>query len=80
MIVQKVRAIRYKRFLTQAELAKASGMSIPVIQRMENGESVLFSSIKAVAGALGVSPAELIPEDMPDDPETYYNERAERMP
>lgn len=60
MIVQQVKVIRYKRFLTQADLAERSEVSIPVIQRMENGESVRFSSIKAVAKALGVEPVELV--------------------
>lgn len=60
MIVQQVKAIRYKRFLTQAVLADNAGVSRYTIIRMEQGENVDFSSIKAVAEALGVEPQELV--------------------
>ena len=62
MIVQEVRAIRYRRFLTQAELSVRSEVSVRVIKRMESGESVALSSIRAVAEALGVEPQELVEE------------------
>ena len=62
MIVQQVRAIRYKRFLTQAELAELAEGSLPVIQRMERGGDVRFTSIRAVADALGIEPSELVEE------------------
>ena len=64
MIVQQVRAIRYKRFLTQAELAELAEVSLPVIQRMERGEDVRFTSIRSVADALGIEPSELVGEKL----------------
>ena len=44
-------------------MAELAEVSLPVIQRMERGEDVRFTSIRAVADALGIEPSELVGEN-----------------
>ena len=45
------------------ELAKVSGVSITTISRCNNGGSVKLPTLRRLAAALGVDPAELIEKE-----------------
>lgn len=57
----KIEELRRKAGLTQAELARKSGVSRPVISKIEDGEigSVMGRAFIKLAEALGVSVGEL---------------------
>jgi transcriptional regulator with XRE-family HTH domain len=57
----RLRTVRLDRLMSRDELAKASGVSIPTIHRLEvDGEQAQFRTIRKLAQALGVEPAVLI--------------------
>ncbi|MFQ5875159.1 MAG: helix-turn-helix domain-containing protein [Dehalococcoidia bacterium] len=57
----RLRAIRESQFLTQRELAAKAGLGIATIVRVEKGQQApTFRTIKRLAAALGVEPAELV--------------------
>jgi transcriptional regulator with XRE-family HTH domain len=61
MRLPRLRELRTRSFLTQAELAAKSGVSETTINRLEAGlHGARFSTIRKVAEALGVRPEELI--------------------
>lgn len=45
------------------DLAAASGVSVNTISRSNNGGSVKLATLRRLAAALGVAPAELIAEE-----------------
>lgn len=53
----KIKELREKRKLSQAELAELSGVSRPTIIRLENSEDVVVNSktLEKIANALNVS-------------------------
>jgi len=53
----KIKEYREKRKLSQAELARLSGVSRPTIVRLENNEDVVLNSrtLEKIANALNVS-------------------------
>ncbi|MBQ1570772.1 MAG: helix-turn-helix transcriptional regulator [Clostridiales bacterium] len=53
----KIKELREKRRLSQAELAELSGVSRPTIIRLENNDDVVVNSktLEKIAGALNVS-------------------------
>ena len=53
----KIKELREKRKLSQAELAELSGVSRPTIIRLENNDDVVVNSktLEKIAGALNVS-------------------------
>lgn len=53
----KIKELREKRKLSQAELAELSGVSRPTISRLESGEDVVINSrtLEKLAKALEVS-------------------------
>jgi transcriptional regulator with XRE-family HTH domain len=56
-----LRAVRQRRFLTQAELAERAGMSETTVNRLENQlQDARISTVRRLAEALGVQPEELI--------------------
>lgn len=57
----KMELLRRRRMLTQHELAAESGVSQGTIARIESGArvGVRFKTMKALADALGVQPAEV---------------------
>ena len=60
-IGHSVRERRIQRFTTQEELARAAGISLRQLVRIEKNEvEPRFSTIRKLAGALGVEPAELL--------------------
>lgn len=57
---ERLRAIRTRRLLTQKELAAKVGVRWQTISEIESGrQSPRFSTIRALAEALGVEPVEL---------------------
>ena len=56
----RLRALREDAFLTQAELAKKSGVSHPTVVRLESGKTAArLPTVRKLAQALGVEPVEL---------------------
>ena len=61
MQLPRLKERRERALLTQAELAKRSGVAEVTINRIENGRhEPRFSTVRKLAGALGVEPAELM--------------------
>jgi len=59
--LEQLKEWREHRLLTQAELAAHSGVAETTINRIEKGRhEPRFSTIRKLAEALGVAPAELI--------------------
>ncbi len=59
-----VKAARRRRFMTQAQLAKAAGISPRTLVNIEtNRVEPQFSSILKIAEALEVDPSELVEEE-----------------
>jgi transcriptional regulator with XRE-family HTH domain len=58
-----VRKLRVERFMSQAELSKAAGISPAHLGRIERNEhDPHLSTIRKIAEALGVEPSELVDE------------------
>lgn len=68
MAMKRLRAIRERRGLTQAQLAAMVGADQSQISKIERGsEEVSLGRIYAIAAALNVSPAELFdPSELQD--------------
>jgi XRE family transcriptional regulator, regulator of sulfur utilization len=63
-IGRKLRALRERSLLTQAELAEVAGLSRDQVSRIERNEvDPRFSTIRKLARALGVDPQELIEQE-----------------
>ena len=61
MEVPNLRRVRERRLLTQAELAARAGVQRVTINRIETGATLArFSTVRRLAAALGVDPAELM--------------------
>lgn len=57
-----VRAVRERRRMTRAELARASGLSRACVARIEDGPAnPTFHTIVKLAAGLDVQPSELMP-------------------
>ena len=57
----RIRELREARFLTQADLAKQAGVGVVTISRLERDlGTARFATIRKLAAALGVEPAELV--------------------
>ena len=62
-IGERLRQLRERKLMTQAELGKAAGVSRDQVSRIERDEvDPRFSTIRKLAKALGVEPEELIAE------------------
>jgi transcriptional regulator with XRE-family HTH domain len=60
-IGHSVRELRVDKFMTQEELARAAGISLRQVVRIERNEvEPRFSTIRKLAGVLGVEPSELL--------------------
>jgi len=60
----KLRQLRERRLLTQAELGSLAGVNRDQVSRIERDEvDPRFSTIRKLADALGVEPSELLPDD-----------------
>lgn len=60
----RIRSERVRRFLTQEQLADASGVTRVTIARIEAGSSLKprMATVKALAEALGVGTEVLVPD------------------
>lgn len=60
----RIRETRLRRALTQAELAEQAGTTEATVNRLENGlQAPRMSTLRKIAAALGVEPADLIDWD-----------------
>jgi transcriptional regulator with XRE-family HTH domain len=64
-IGERVREIRTKRGLSQADLGRQAGMHQPVISEIESGRSVTSRTMERLADALGVSVGALFEDEAP---------------
>ncbi|MFC1912779.1 helix-turn-helix transcriptional regulator [Chloroflexota bacterium] len=56
----KLRVLRERLFITQTELAKAAGISLVTLNRLENNkQKPSFKTIRKLSKALGVEPGEI---------------------
>jgi serine-type D-Ala-D-Ala carboxypeptidase/endopeptidase len=63
-IGKNLRAKRVEKFMSQAELADASGLSEAHVGRIERNEvEPHLSTIRKLARALGIEPSELVPKE-----------------
>lgn len=53
-IGRRIKEIRLKKKLQQKELAEMSGISLPSVQRLENGMSVTMDTLISVLRALNI--------------------------
>ena len=59
--VQKLKSLREESVLSQRELARKAGLTHTTVWRLENGyKEARPGTIRKVARALGVDPAELV--------------------
>jgi len=56
---------RERQYLSQSELARRAGISNVTVWRIEHGEAVTHRTIRRIADALGISPAELTADAIP---------------
>lgn len=59
-VLAGLKRAREAKFLSQQELANLSGISRATIARIETGDSARGSTVRKLAGVLGVEPAELV--------------------
>jgi transcriptional regulator with XRE-family HTH domain len=59
-IARNTRAIRSSMKISQEEAAHRAGMVPRLWQRVENADPITIKTLVAVAGALGVEPADLL--------------------
>lgn len=58
-----LRRVRHEAFLSQRELAAKSGVGAATIARLEAGQiNARFATVRKLAEALGVPPAQLVAE------------------
>ena len=57
----KLREVRERLFVTQAELAERTGLTVSTVSRLENGlQRPRISTVRKLADALGVEPETLV--------------------
>lgn len=59
----KVKGLRLSKNWSQEQLSEICGLSLRTIQRIENGSSVSFESLKVLAMALEIEPSELMTQE-----------------
>lgn len=66
----RLRQVRERLFVTQAELAERAGVTEATISRIENGlHAPRFSTVRRLAAALGVEPREIVGDSNPGNEE-----------
>jgi transcriptional regulator with XRE-family HTH domain len=61
----RIRELRLRQVLTQVELADRAGLTESTINRLERGlQKAHIGTVRKLAGALGVEPAEIIVFDV----------------
>ncbi len=64
----RLREVRERKFITQEELANRTGLTAATISRLENGlNRPRLSTVRLLAEALNVEPAELVIDPDEDD-------------
>lgn len=77
----KLRRLREERFLSQAELARRSGIHKLTVQRLEAGTTSPYSrTVRQLADALGVEPRVLALPDEVAEKRRDYRARTEEDP
>ncbi len=67
----KLRAVRERMFVTQAELAQRTGIAEATLSRLENGvQRPRISTVRKIADALGVAPEDLVDWGASEEPAT----------
>jgi transcriptional regulator with XRE-family HTH domain len=77
----KLKRLRLSRFLTQVELAERAGITEAAYNRIENNHNgARVSTVRKLADALGVDPAELVDlyalPPAPRDRRAWHRERS----
>jgi len=68
-IGDRVRELRRRRGLTQEDLAQQAGLSVQVVQKLEQGRcSVRFETLHAIARVLGAQTVALVVPGLPEPP------------
>ena len=79
MFPENLRRIRLAQFLSQAELARRSGVHALTITRLENGRTAPSTrTVRALAEALGIAPIELASPDEVAEADVRQRRRASR--
>jgi transcriptional regulator with XRE-family HTH domain len=65
-----VKKLRTAENWSQEQLSEKSGLSLRTIQRLENGGNASIESVRALADAFGIDPAELILNGETETPQT----------
>lgn len=69
IVARNLRRIRKERKLTQSELASRCGLTSAYVSALERGrQAISLRSLDRLAGALGVSPADLLQVVVSKDP------------
>lgn len=58
--VPQLKRLRQQQFLTQEELAQSAGVNLRTVVAAEAGRSLSFKTVRKLATALKVKPAELV--------------------
>lgn len=59
--MQRLKALREERVLSQREVARMAGLAYGTVWRLENGfPQARTQTIRKLAGALGIEPRELV--------------------
>ena len=59
--MQRMRTVRERLWVTQAELAARAGVTKATVSRLENGlQRPRISTVRKLAAALGVAPEEIV--------------------
>ncbi len=68
MKLPRLRAVRESKLLNQDELAEKAGVSRATIQRLEAGFEARIPTVRKLAAALSVEPAELMEQWATEEP------------
>jgi transcriptional regulator with XRE-family HTH domain len=58
--LERLRQVRLRRAMSQRELARAAGLSPDTIRRLEGSAEAQFETLRKLAKALNVEPADLM--------------------
>jgi len=76
----RLRELRHSRGMTQAELARAAHVTTSYVARLEAGGAAPGIDLVArLAGALGTTVADLVPEAAPPDTLAVLRDRAQQL-